>query len=79
VKEQGGDALQEGRPSRPPRRHIQARRDRNPELFHLYTGMNTAMDQLCATYTTTQLELLADFHHRTTAAGQHATDRLAND
>jgi DNA-binding MarR family transcriptional regulator len=58
---------------------VQARRDRNPELFDLYAGMNTAMDQLCATYTTTQLELLADFLHRTTTAGQHATDQLAND
>ena len=27
---------------------VRALRDRNAELFHLYSGMNTAMDELCA-------------------------------
>jgi hypothetical protein len=49
------------------------------ELFRLYAGMNTAMDQLCAGYDDDQLQLLADFLHRTTNAGRTATDQLVND
>ena len=41
--------------------------------------MNTAMDQLCAGYVGDQLQLLADFLHRTTNAGRTATDQLVND
>jgi DNA-binding MarR family transcriptional regulator len=58
---------------------VRARRDRNPELFHLYSGMNTLMDQICAGYGDTELELLADFLRRTAGAGQHATDQLSGD
>jgi DNA-binding MarR family transcriptional regulator len=56
---------------------VRALRDRNTELFGLYAGMNTAMDQLCASYTHAELELIADFLRRTTTAGHHATDQLA--
>jgi hypothetical protein len=41
--------------------------------------MHTSMDQICADYTDTELELLADFLRRTTNAGQTATDELAAD
>ena len=58
---------------------VRALRDRNAELFRLYAGMNTAMDQLCAGYDDDQLQLLADFLHRTTNAGRTATDQLVND
>jgi hypothetical protein len=58
---------------------IRALHDRNPELFHLYAGMNSSMDQLCATYTDNQLQLIADFLRRTTNAGRDATDELASD
>jgi DNA-binding MarR family transcriptional regulator len=58
---------------------VHALRDRNAELYRLYAGMNTAMDQLCAGYADTELELLADFLHRTATAGQDATDHLAGD
>ena len=58
---------------------IRALRDRNAELFRLYSGMNAAMDQICATYGQTELELLADFLRRTTNAGRDATDQLAGD
>jgi len=34
-------------------------------LFRLYSGMNTAMDQLCADYTEAELELVTDFLRRT--------------
>jgi DNA-binding MarR family transcriptional regulator len=55
---------------------VRARRDRNAELFQLYSGMNASMEEICAEYTDAELELLIDFLRRTTAAGQGATDRL---
>ena len=55
---------------------VRTRRDRIAELFRLYAGMNHAMDQLCAGYSDDQLDLLADFLHRTTTAGRDATDEL---
>ena len=58
---------------------VRALRDRNAELFRLYSGMNTAMDRICAGYTGAELELLADFLRRTTNAGRDATDELASD
>jgi DNA-binding MarR family transcriptional regulator len=57
---------------------VRALRDRNAELFGLYAGMNTAMDQLCASYADDELQLLADFLRRTTNAGRDATDQLAS-
>jgi len=58
---------------------VRALRDRNAELFRLYSGMNTSMDQICAGYTDTELELLADFLRRTTNAGRDATTELAGE
>jgi DNA-binding MarR family transcriptional regulator len=55
---------------------IRPRRDRSAELIHLYAGMSTSMDQLCAGYSDTELELLADFLRRATTAGRQATDDL---
>ena len=77
--ERGGWVARERDPS--DRRAVVVRvlRDRNAELFRLYSGMNTAMDQLCASYGDDELQLLADFLHRTTNAGRTATDQLAND
>lgn len=60
------------------RRAVQVRalKERNAEIFHLYGGMNTAMDALCAGYDEAQLELLAEFLDRATTAGRQATDAL---
>ena len=58
---------------------IRALRDRNSELLHLYSGMNTSMDQICAEYSDAELQLLADFLRRTAHAGRTATDELAGD
>ena len=58
---------------------VRALRDRNAELYRLLSGMDSSMDQICAGYTVTELELLADFLQRTTKAGRHATDELASD
>jgi DNA-binding MarR family transcriptional regulator len=56
---------------------VRARRDRNPELYQLLSGMNSSMDEICADYDEAQLELLATFLRRTTEAGQDATQELA--
>jgi DNA-binding MarR family transcriptional regulator len=58
---------------------VRALRDRGGEVFRLYAGMNSKLDELCAGYSDDQLELLADFLHRTTDAGRDATDELADD
>jgi DNA-binding MarR family transcriptional regulator len=57
---------------------VRALRHRNPELMRLYSGMNTSMDQICAGYGDTELELLADFLGRAANAGRSATDELAD-
>ena len=58
---------------------VRALRDRGAEVFRLYAGMNSKLDELCAGYSDDQLELLADFLRRTTDAGRDATDELADD
>jgi DNA-binding MarR family transcriptional regulator len=80
------DRLQRGRwiirerdPDGPDRRAVTVRvlRERGRELYRLYSGMNTSLDDICAGYTDAQLELVADFLHRTTTAGRTATDDLS--
>jgi DNA-binding MarR family transcriptional regulator len=77
--ERGGWVARERDPSDRRGVLVRPRRDRNAELFRLYSGMNTSMDQICAGYADTELELLADFLRRTTNAGRAATDDLASD
>lgn len=56
---------------------VRALRDRNAELFRLLAGMSSTMEQICASYTNTELELIADFLRRTTNAGAEAAEDLA--
>jgi len=56
---------------------LRALRERNTELLHLYSGMNSAMEQICADYDAAELELLAGFLQRTAHAGRDATEQLA--
>ena len=59
---------------------IQAARGRGAEILRLYlvdSGMNTALDEICAEYDDTELQLLAGFLHRTAAAARTAAERLA--
>jgi DNA-binding MarR family transcriptional regulator len=58
---------------------IRVRRDRMAEMMGLYSGMNTSMDQICAGYGDTELEVIADFLRRTANAGRSATDELGGD
>lgn len=53
--------------------------DRNREVFGLYSGMNQAMDEVCATYTEAELDLITDFLQRTAEAGRASTAKLDKD
>jgi hypothetical protein len=57
---------------------LRALRGRNAELLGLYAPMNSALDQICATYPEAELELLAGFLRRATDAGHSATGELAD-
>ena len=59
---------------------VQAARGRGAEILRLYlvdSGMNTAVDQICAAYDDKDLQLLADFLRRTADAAETAAERLA--
>ena len=58
---------------------VRVLRDRAAEVLRLYSGMNASLDEICAGYTDSELELLADFLRRTAGAGRAATDALAGD
>jgi len=58
---------------------VRALPDRGREIFGLYSGMNAAMDAICAGYNEDQLAVLADFLRKATEAGQSATADLASD
>jgi hypothetical protein len=45
-------------------------------MYGLLSGMNSAMDELCADYSPAELELLADFLRKVAAAGRRATETL---
>jgi DNA-binding MarR family transcriptional regulator len=77
--QRGGWITRERDPEATDRRAVTVRalRDRNAEVFHLYSGMNSTMDNVLAGYSEGDLELLVDFLQRTTTAGQSATATLA--
>src|SRR6267378_523982 len=55
---------------------VRALHDRNTELVQLYSGMDAAMDEICAGYTEAELELLAEFLQRINNSCRSATDEL---
>nr|WP_221382079.1 MarR family transcriptional regulator [Actinoplanes polyasparticus] len=57
---------------------IRALPDRGREVLRLYSGMNSALDEICADYDESQLELLADFMHKAAGAGKTAAQNLAD-
>ena len=57
---------------------LRALRDRATEVFRLYSGMNSEMDQICAGYSDDELELLDGFLRRTAEAGRTAAEELAD-
>jgi DNA-binding MarR family transcriptional regulator len=50
--------------------------DRGVELYHLYTGMRTALDEICADYDAEQLELIVGFLNRVADAGERSAAEL---
>lgn len=56
---------------------LRAVRERNSTLFEVLAGMNTRMDDLCDHYSEAELEVIADFLRRTSAAGQESAEELA--
>jgi len=79
--QRGGWVTRERDPDAADRRAVAVRalRDRNAELFRLYAGMNSSMDEICARYSDAELHLIADFLRRTSGAGRDATEELARD
>jgi DNA-binding MarR family transcriptional regulator len=79
--ERGGWITRDRDPDATDRRAVtvRGRRERNAEVLRLYSGMNASLEQICAGYTEAELEVLADFLRRTTAAGRAATDDLATE
>ncbi|NEA30479.1 MarR family transcriptional regulator [Streptomyces sp. SID13031] len=77
--QRGGWIARERDPEATDRRAVTVRalRERSAEVFKLYSGMNTKMDELLADYTAADLELLAGFLQATTGAGKTATTTLA--
>ena len=58
---------------------VQAARGRGAEVLRLYlvdSGMNTAMDQICAGYEDKDLQLLTGFLRQTADAARTAAERL---
>lgn len=58
---------------------VQVARGRGAEILRLYlidSGMNAAMDEICADYDEAELELFAGFLRRTADAGRAAAERL---
>ena len=55
---------------------LRVRPERVGEILALYSDMNTALDDICADFTDTELETIAKFLERTAAAGHKATQNL---
>jgi DNA-binding MarR family transcriptional regulator len=49
---------------------------RNAEVLRLYSGMNTALDEICSRYDEAGLGVVADFLARAAEAGRSSTDKL---
>jgi DNA-binding MarR family transcriptional regulator len=52
-------------------------RSRAAEVIRLYSGMSSAIDEICVGYTDGELEFLATFLRRTAEAGRAAAEELA--
>jgi len=55
---------------------LRIRPERVGEVFGLYSGMNAALDEICAGYKDEELQVIADFLDRTGAAGQKSARDL---
>jgi DNA-binding MarR family transcriptional regulator len=78
--ERGGWVVRDRDPDASDRRAVTVRplRKRGADLYRLYSGMSASLDEICAGYDDAELELLAGFLRRATAAGQSAAADLAS-
>jgi DNA-binding MarR family transcriptional regulator len=76
--QKGGWLVRERDPGSPDRRAVTLRAvlERNNELFRVFSGMNTRMDELCEHYSEAELEVIADFLRRTSTAGHESAEEL---
>jgi DNA-binding MarR family transcriptional regulator len=51
--------------------------ERQREVYAQFSGMNTRMAKILAGYSDDQLDAIADFLHRATAAGRASSDEIA--
>jgi len=59
---------------------VQVARGRGAELLRLFlvdSGMNAAIEEICAGYDDEELQLIIGFMRRTAGAGRAAADKLA--
>jgi DNA-binding MarR family transcriptional regulator len=77
--ERGGWIVRERDPVDRRAVNVRALRERNSEVYGLYSGMNGALDELLADYEPAELDLIAEFLRRTADAGRTATEKLATD
>jgi DNA-binding MarR family transcriptional regulator len=50
--------------------------DRQRELYGIFDGMNTRLEEICGEYSDQELETIVDFLQRTTSAGQASSGEL---
>ncbi len=79
--QKGGWVVRERDPHSADRRAVTLRpvRERNAALFELFSGMNHRMEVVCEDYSEAELEIIADFLHRTATAGGESAQELAAD
>jgi DNA-binding MarR family transcriptional regulator len=56
---------------------VRGQRARVAEMYRLYAGMNSAIDEICDRYEERELAVIADFLHRIADAGTAAAAELA--
>jgi DNA-binding MarR family transcriptional regulator len=79
--QRGGWITRERDPEATDRRAVvvRPRRDRGAEVFRLYAGMNSSLDDICAGFTDAELVTLGEFLRRATEAGRGAAAELATE
>jgi DNA-binding MarR family transcriptional regulator len=77
--QKGGWIVRERDPESADRRAVTLRavRERNSELFQVFSGMNNRIDELCDRYSEAELEVIADFLRQTGTAGRESAEELA--
>ena len=56
---------------------IRAAKNRAGEVYGLFSGMNSSLDDICSRYSDDELAVLSDFIARTAEAGRRAANALA--